>query len=133
MKHDMALPPPGTEEPQGKPSKPQGKLGEKPVLPPPKRNLDEAAVQQALQKPAPGPQVIAEKPVLTEAPPANLKVDREPLPPPAPQPIKKEKTKSGASKVKKSPLAKKKPRVMQMMDDDEVAVVSRDPRRGRQE
>jgi hypothetical protein len=127
MKHDLALPMPGTAEPQAKPSK-TVKFGEKPVLPPPPKPLDEAAVAQVVKAKADAPPA-AVKPVITEAPPPVMRVEREPLPA-APQPMKRERTKSGVHKLKKV----KKPAPRQNLSmDDECAVMAMDPRRSRNE
>ena len=125
---DLALPPPGTHEPEGKPSK--ARLGDKPVLPPPVKALDESNVKAAVAKASAGPAVIEPKPVVLEAPPPDLRVEREPLPTPRPEPMKREKSRSSVSKVAK---AKKKRRPDPGMMDDEIAVVAVDPRRGRSE
>jgi hypothetical protein len=124
VKHDLSLPPPGTFEPEVKPSK-DVKLGQKPVLPPPQKPLDEAAVTQAIQNAENVPPVIP--PPLAQVPPPNLKVDPGAMPKKAAQPMRREPTRSSVSKVKK------KPKRQAAMMDDEVAVVTRDPRKPRGE
>jgi hypothetical protein len=128
MKHDLSLPPPGAIEPEGKPSK-DVKLGQKPVLPPPAKPLDEEDVKKAAQKPKTDA-VAVRPPAVAVAPPADLRVEREPVPPPPPQPMKREKSKSGVSKAHKK---KKAPQKAAAMMDDEIAVVTRDPRKSRSE
>lgn len=130
MKHDLALPPPGTDEPQGKPSK-TVKLGDKPVLPPPPKPLDEAAVHKAIAKPATGPAIIEPKPFVADVPPPDFSVEREPLPPPAPEPISREE--SSVSQLAATLKRKPKKRPVAAAMDDEVAIVAFDPRRPRSE
>jgi hypothetical protein len=126
---DLALPPPGTEEPEAKPSEQRVRLGEKPVLPPPKKELTPDAVQQANAAGSAVPPV--EKPLITEAPPPDLRVERE-AQLPRPEPMRKEKTRTKTGKLKKGGSAKKR-HAPAVFDDEEVAVVARDPRRPREE
>lgn len=129
MKNDLLLPPPGAEEPEGKrgllPGA-KGRLGEKPVLPPPAKPLGVSA-----QTPPRGDGVVDPPPLFADAPPPVFKVDGPVAPGPAP--MKPERSKSGVSRtVSRTKSTKKKKRDAVMMDD-EVAVVARDPRRPREE
>ena len=128
MSRDIALPAPGTEEPQGKPSK-QARLGDKPVLPPPPKPLTEAAVAGVVQKAKADTAVPSDIPIVAEAPPPDLRVEREAL---QPAPMPREKTKSSVSRVAKHKKKAKRRHEAAMMDD-ENAVVAVDPRRGRNE
>ena len=128
---DLALPAPGTEEPEAKPSDKKVRLGDKPVLPPPRQDLTKESVENAAKQAA-AAAAAAELPVITEAPPPDLRVERGP--PPKPQEMKpeKSKTKSASVKVKKTQKGKSRHQPM-AFDDSEVAVVRRDPRRSRDE
>jgi hypothetical protein len=129
MKHDLALPPPGAIEPEGKPSK-DVKLGQKPVLPPPAKELDEDDLRRAAQKPKSNAPLAERPPPVQASGPIEMRVEpQEQIAPPPREreKMKREKTKSSVSKIKK-----KKPRAASMMDD-EVAVVTRDPRKPRGE
>jgi hypothetical protein len=124
-KDDIALPTPGTKEPEGK--RGQARLGEKPVLPPPKKPIAVGLGEAAPPTTSAGPTVIDTPPPVSDAPAPDLRVRNVPAPGPKPMKRERSRTRSGISKTKK----RKRPKAMVM--DDEIAVVARDPRRGRED